>query len=255
MKRRNDPIPYLPNGEIDYELIEREDMFCHFDLPKIYDSPEDISKFIESQNVNVQATKALLDWRVKKKLNITPTEDQVYFDEVFGYIYDCYRDPRESTNKKVEGWLKDYVEKELIFHGFEYFKKLAFESTCRDYLRDKKYGIRQDREPINYFKSIVVDGKEMGPFEKGENNKFIESFFIRTDKVAIQPYYSGEEAYATVDVYSDRIYIAGCDDMSWTYTPKTKKDVLDFAEYLKRGSPVWNFCYTELISRELEFTN
>ena len=180
----------------------------------------------------------------------------MYFDEVFGYIYDVYKDRRESTNLKVERWLKDYVEKELINNGFAYFKKLSFQECIPDFNRYKKYGpSRKLKEPINYFKSIEVNGKTMGPFDKGENNKFIESFFIRTDKFRIQPYKSGKEYYATVDVYSDSVYIAGCDDMSWTYTPKTKKDALDFAEYLKRGSPVWNFDYVDLISRELEFTN
>lgn len=255
MKRKNDDIPYLPNGEIDYELIEKEDLFCHFYLPQIYNSPDDIEQFIDSRNVDVKATKALLEWRKAKKLDITPTEDQVYFDKVFGYIYSVYKDRRESTNLQIEKWLKEYIEKELINHGFSYFKKLAFESCARDFSMAKQFGFKKGRSFVNYYKSIEVDGKEMGPFDKGENDKFIESFFIRTSKFGIQPYKSGDEYYATVDVYSDRVYIAGCDDMSWTYTPKTKKDAKDFAEYLKRGSPVWNFCYTELISRELEFTN
>jgi hypothetical protein len=257
MKKKKD-YPRLSNGEIDYSKVDAGN--CFRDFPKIYSTVEDIEEFILHKNCYYPVLMNLLKLRKENKLNLTPTEDAFYFENLFDYIYDVYRIPTEETYKKVAEWLQ-HIEYSLVFSGLSYVKCNSYESVRSNWEAKvrlaefaKESGIKNtkfDLKEINCF----IDIGENNDFYNRKDPKLIESFWIKCDKCVIQPIIKGDEAYARVHVYPERVYICGCDDSSYTLFTKTKKEAKEFALYLKCAAPVWNFRYTNIIHHKLEFTN
>lgn len=257
-------LPRLSDGTIDYSKIDLAEDFGLF--PKLFSTPDDIEKFIIDNNVDVPLTKDILKHLKGIKLSITPTEKKFYSEAMFDYIYDVFRIPVPETTKKVIDWLNDWVEDNLRESGFAYFKKHSYESL-RDHYNTQlhlksileKYHYEQGADSIlpeiNFFNDIELDHSKDYYISKAEN--IVEQFWIRSDMNSGQPVWikKENEAYMRVHVYPDRVYIFGCDDMSWTFKARIREDALEFSQYLKCAAPVWNFNYRKLIHPNLEFTN
>lgn len=262
-------LPLNPDGSVDFSKVDPHNDFHLF--PKIYQCPEDIEKFILEENLKDELPLIvdILKCRKTKKLGITTTEDKWYFDELFDYIYDVFRIPLPETKKQVKDWLDVYVTEHLRIYGFSYFKEQSFKNVRQSYKQKKDFQERMKAWPellkgnvlslqeINYTNDIGVGEGNCNSYYLSSNPDIIEQFWIKSDLIAGQPRCIEEtnEAYMRVWVYPDRVYIFGCDDMSWTLTTKNAEESKDFACFLKCAAPVWNFCYPELIHPNLEFTN
>ena len=232
------------------------------DFPALYDTPDDIEKYIKQRKLNAPVLLNMLKLRKGTLLGLTPTEDEFLFDNLFRYIYDVFRVPVEETYKKMDDWLTDYIEGELVLGGLDLVKKNAYEGVSQRYDAHKRFDEFCDEKElpskrflkeINCFNKIKVDHADYYDWSKKPN--LIESFWIKTDRNSIQPVDVGDEAYARVHVFPDRVYIGGCDDCSWTLYTETEQEAKDFSKYLKCAAPVWNFSYPTTIHRKLEFTN
>ena len=255
MKKKE--YPKLANGEIDYSKVDISNDFR--DFPQLYSKVEDIENFILSRNCCFPVLNNLLKLRKEKKIDITPTEDKFYFDGLFHYIYDVFRVPTKKTYERVQDWL-GYIERNLVYGGFSHVEGTAYNSVrqsfkvkidMNDFYKEKNLGKFRDIKEINCFHDIGVN-KE---FYNSPSPKLIESFWIKCDKHVIQPIIVGDEAYARVHVYPERVYIFGCDDSSYSLLNTTEKEAKDFAFYLKCAAPVWNFKFIKVIHPKLEFTN
>lgn len=239
------------------ELLGNE--FMKF--PAIFKTPDDIWDFIQERNLDLPVLKNLLKLRSENKIELTPTELDFVFKEIFDYVYDVYRVPVEKTYKATAEWLK-YIENTLVYDGLEKYIQTAYASAIQTYETGLHLDeILKDLAPrrelikeINYYKDIGLDDKEKSYYERNDT-KVIESFWIKSSGNAGQPQCVGDEAYMRVNVYSDRVYIYGCDDCSYTLETKTEEEAVAFAKLLKCAAPVWNFGYNRTIHRNLEFTN
>lgn len=248
----------LPNGEIDYSKVDLGNDFR--DYPQIFNTPEDIEKIIKERGWVYPVLQNLLNLMKVNRFDLTPTEAKFYLEELFDYIYDVYRVPTEKTYVGVAKWL-DHIENSLVFSGLSFVIDNAFQHVYDAYhtrLSTEKFFKENNiarnvakLESINYFTDIGINED----YYNRTRENVIESFWIKTSRRAIQPVLVGDEAYARVHVYPDRVYIFGCDDSSYTLTTTTREEAIDFATYLKCASPVWCFSKPSLIHDRLEFTN
>jgi hypothetical protein len=257
MKLKND-LPKLPDGEIDLSKVDISNDFIHF--PPLYQTPEDIAKFIQDNNCDFPIIMELLNRRKNNKLDITPAEDKFYFDNLFSYVYDVFRIPVPETTEQMISWL-EYISDSLLETGFNQTKKDSFESAGRSFDMMKRqdeffknYDGKLSKKArksvlvdINYHTEILTDDPE---YYNGNPEKVVEQFWIKSDRHR-QPVIVGDEAYMRVWVYDDHVYIFGCDDMSWSFNSSKPEELADFVKYLKQAAPVWNFCFPKLINKEL----
>lgn len=242
--------------EEDLSKVDISEDFMRF--PPLFSSPDDIENFIHSRNLSYPVLQNLLRLRKENKLDITPTESNFYFAELFSYIYDVYRVPVEETYKGAQKFL-DYIESYLVDSGFDLVIKKSYERLLEDWeTRKRLYAFlgrrRSKPEFINYYTEIGLNEKE-NSYYLCSKSELIEQFWIRSCRHSGQPQIVGDEAYMRVYVYPNRVYIFGCDDCSYTLTVKGQKSAKDFANYLKSMAPVWNFSYCKLIHSDLKFTN
>ncbi len=256
MKTKSD-LPLLSNGDIDYSKIDIINDF-HL-LPQIFKTPDDIEKYIIDRNLSCPVLKNLLILRRENKLDLTPTETEVYFDSFFDYIYDVFRVPVEETWKRMDKWLYEYLENEVVFGGLTAVRDNYFDNRKSNFklLKDFVKITTEEWCPIiNYVESIgdldwtVNNGLDSSP-------DLLEHFYIKSGQQGGQPFIDEEtgEAYMGVRVKKDNVYIYGCDDMSYTYFADTEKESLEFADFLKRFCHVYNFGNYKEIHTKLEFTN
>jgi hypothetical protein len=239
---------------------------CYKNYPALFSTPADIAKYIVDHKVDAPVLLHFIKLLGEKDntLGLTPTEKKFYFDRFFDYVYDVFRVPVPETYERMTPWLEDYLEGKLILGGLDNVIKSAYESIYRHYEHRlnfleicNKHNLEMEQEfpEINCFTSIEVNGKVMD-YGKDFEQDVIEQFWIRSDYHGGQPYITNDgEAYMSVTVYSDRVYICGCDDFSWTLYTKSQKESKKFAHYLKCAAPVWNFNHVKLIHPKLEFTN
>jgi len=254
-KRRINKLPKLSNGQIDYSKIDRHNDF-HL-LPALYSSPEDIEKFIKDRGLSFPVLSNLLKLRREDKLNLTPTESEFYFQELFGYIYDVYKVPDEKTYKDVEKWL-EHIESQIVTGGLSAVIAEAFEFATNRYRTQMDFSkimkrVHPSTKVINYYEDIG-EVKYKNYYEP--NRSVLDKFWIKCSRWAGQPVTVGDESYMRVWVFEDQVYIFGCDDCSYTlYCKNDVKKREDFVRKLKCMVPVWNFNYLNSIHEELEFTN
>lgn len=228
------------------------------DYPQIFKTPEDIEAFINERQLNFPFISNLLKLRNEKdnKLGLTPTEKIFYFDKFFEYIYEVYRVPCEETAQRVIEWL-EHLEGEIVLKGMRGIIEDSYDGIREFYLARlrireslKKLGASKEEGLINFHENVKCRYPKHYVDEKA-----LEQFWIKSDSSAGQPELVDDEAYMRVSVYEDRVYIFGCDDMSYTFFSEDKEKSLEFAHYLKTAAPVWNFSFFKLIHPELEFTN
>jgi hypothetical protein len=247
MKFKKEPAK-LPNGEIDCLQVDVHNDFRLFD--KLFNCVEDIEKFIVDYKVDVPVLNRVLQLRKNNELELTPTETQFYFDNLFDYIYDVYRIPVEYTYVKTKNWL-EYIESELVNSGMNGVKIDSYNELYYRWEMESRYDESlqvHPKELINYHTDIG----ETNPYYNCSNA--IESFWIKTGSNG-QPVGVDDEYYMRVCVKDNSVYIFWCDDCSWTLYTKDVEESKRFALYLKTYAPVWNFSYPQLIHPKLEFTN
>lgn len=239
-------IPRLENGEVDYSQVDVHNDFRLF--PKIFNTPADILNFIQKENVDAPILSKIIQKADNKELEWSDVERDYYLGEFFDYIYDVFRIPVDYTIQETKKWIL-YLEATVLWEGISGIERRAYESVfykiisfeCAD-----RIGILDKTQPVINHHVLNIDGNQTDG---------INSFFIKSDSKAGQPYEFEGESYMRVIVREDSVYISGCDDMSWTLPVKNKEEAENFAEYLKRAAPIWNFQYVKLIHHGLIFTN
>lgn len=223
--------------------------------PRLFTTPEDIERHIATYDLDLPVLNNLLKMRKEKRLDLTPTEVEFYFQSMFHYIYDVFRVPVPETFDKLNGWL-NYIEINLTCNGLRWAIDDAYDSTrvgydswARFYKMRVSFIKNYHPEVINCYQEIDCDHGEK------DNKDVIEAFWIRSDRTSGQPFDAGDEAYMRVWVFPKRVYIFGCDDCSFTLTTDNEEESKTFAMYLKCAAPVWNFSNLKYIHHELEFTN
>ncbi len=248
-------IPRFENGEIDFSKVDVHSDFRLF--PRMFSNTTDIENFIKNHNVDAPVMSRILKLKSENKLALTDTESKFFFDSFFDYVYDVFRIPVQYTYDKTKDWLSNYLEKKLIQSGLSSVKEIAFDRVVRNYetrLMLEKLRKKDILKEINCY-DFIGEEEENHAFYNTKQEKWVESFWIKTDLFSIQPIIKKNEAYARVHVYDDRVYIFGCDDCSYTLKTKTRKAAIAFARYLKCASPTWSFSHTKYIHKNLKFTN
>lgn len=249
-------LPKLPNGQIDYSKIDRHNDF--YLLPALYKTPEDIEKFISQRGLGAKLPILvnLLNLRKRGRLDLTPTEKEFYFQELFDYIYDVYKVPDQETYGEVEKWLKG-IEKRLVVGGLSCVIQEAFEFATNRYRQRLELSVLRKKfnpiKVINYH-SDIGDVEHKAYYEPVRKD-VTEKFWIKCSRWAGQPAHVGDEAYMRVWNCPDKVYIFGCDDCSYSLFSDNSKEREDFINKLKCAAPVWHFGYLRYMHPKLEFTN
>lgn len=243
-------IPRLPSGKIDYSKVDVHNDFMHF--PAIFQTPDDIEKFIKERKIKVPALSNLLKLRKTKKLGFSKSEIDFYYYRMFRYIYDVYRIPVDYTWESTKNWL-NYIEANLVLYGFHHFIEGIYEDISNEFTFAKMvYKFEKEKNLINYYKDIPEKSK----YYNSDRQDIIEQFWIKTSEDG-QPVHikSESENYMRVWVFKDHVYIFGCDDCSYTFRGKNEEENKIFAFFLKTAVPIWNFAYYKNFHPKLEFTN
>lgn len=241
---------FIADKSIDLSKIDIHEDFGNY--PAIFKTPEDIQEFIVERNLKAPVLLNLLKLRSERKLELTPTEIEFYFTELFHYIYDVYRIPIEDTYIAAQNWIEEYVEKELVMGGL-------------NWAIDSVYCSAEVAFECSYTVGRILDRKEQNiinchniPTDKyytAQKDSIIDQFWIKTSSAG-QPEKFGDEYYMRVYHWPDRIYIFGCDDCSYTYEGN-EEELQKLAYKLKTAAPVWNFSpnLLEYIHARLYFSN
>jgi hypothetical protein len=237
--------------------------------PPLFESPDDIIDFINQFKIEtVPILKVLLQlWKSKKLVTeheYTETELNFILSETFDYIYDVYRVPVEKTYSGVIKWL-EYIESNLLSGGLSLLSKLAYSSidsnweTTRsidEFMEEHKIDTNRHRHRklLNYYTDIGLPPENLKYYTR-DGADVVEQFWIKTTYSG-QPEVVGYEAYMRVIVYNtNKVYIFGCDDCSYTLESNDKDEIESFVKKLKYAAPIWDFMFKEFIHRKLEFTN
>ena len=204
----------------------------------------DIEDFIQKRTVSVPFVYSLLRARETKQLDITPTEEDFYFRRAFYYGYNLIS--MSKSNGKIIEWLKR-LDQNLMNAGFNHIKKNAYSfPELGNYWEDMDLTKYAEKD-LNCYPAL--DGNEALKIDV----PLLEHFYIKTDRHYTEPFIVGEEAYAAVNVYSNRVSIYGEGDFSWGFDGNQSL-CKRFALHLKLGAPVWNFQFPRQIHPDLKIT-
>lgn len=254
---------FLADPNLDPKTLNIDDNFMtirndFMKYPAIFKTPQDIRDFIIERNIEAPITLRFIELCEQNKLDWTPTETAFYCEQFFDYIYDVFRVPVEQTFINAAKWIVEFNESIILQEeGVHGVIALAYRNVYYNFqpwprMREFTKG-RNEPKIINYITDIPTGDYYL--YNRDDQVK--EQFWIRSSRRNGQPEIIGDEAYMRVWVFSDKVYIFGCDDCSYTVESKDAKELEDFVLQLKCAAPVWNFDHDFLkeIHPKLEFTN
>jgi len=218
--------------------------FINYD--PLFKGVDDIENFImreEDRKARLPVLTNLLKLRKEKKLELTPTENEFYFDMLFNYICDVYRIPHPHTYELVLEWL-DHIESSLVYNGLSFAIRKSYElASIKIETTISLLDFCEDKDAPFDYNNYYTDIGEKNDYYNSKRKNVIESFWVKSSRSSGQPVEVGDESYMRVHVFDDYVYIFGCDDSSYIYKSKNQKELNNFLLYLKHGAPVWNFHY------------